>query len=634
VISGLKTHRGEQGTSLVLALAFMTLFGVTAGLLATFGSVSFKTVASVREQRAVVYAAQGAVDTAIANVRRNGSYGGATCPTMTLPSVAGHTISATCTGEAGSSGAAAGINAPTQALLTVAAGPENGITLTQGAGRLGINGPIFSNSGISANPGILDAGSSSITARGACARAGNVVAASLNCDVGASGHPEGNDPNYAPALTTLPPRRTVPACAAGNRVVSMSPGFYDDVAGLSNLTSGGCANAVVWFQPGVYYFDFDLAGGANTWTVSDRSVNVVAGTPNGWSTTAPSRPAIPAPGGCKGDSDPAPNAGVQFVFGDDSHLLVSGGVVELCADPSTNTQQISLYGLKTGATSSVTTVLAPSPGGAGASSISGWSSPLNPSNAIDAIDNMVTSGTISGKNATASMTLGGYSAGSIPAGSAITSVQVRLAHQESTPSAVAALTATVNGTGASCAVNVAARATLGTDPLYPCAGITTLAQLANLKVVYAARLANTGSPSATLRLDGLELVVTYTPPALRAQSGCVTTVGGCTLVTVTSKFASFYSSGTIYAPLATFDFDLQNTTGLQVQRGMVARSITFRNPPATDPPVPSMSLPDTSRSIVFIGLVDGDRRVRAVVDFTDAPTIGTRSTVTSWSVGR
>jgi hypothetical protein len=403
---------------------------------------------------------------------------------------------------------------------------------------------------------------------------------------------------------------------------------------LTNLTSGGCAGAVLWFQPGNYYFDFDLAGGSNTWTVSDTSMNVVGGTPKSWSTGGATRPTISSPGACKRDGDATPNAGVQFVFGGDSHMVIAAGVVELCATPSTNSQEIAVYGLKTGTASATTTTLAPTRGGAGASAISGWANPLNPPNAIDAIDGVVTSAPISGKNATASMTLGGYSPASIPAGSAINAVQLRVAHRESTTAnTISSLTATVNAAGASCTVNVATRPTLGTDALYPCTGITTLAQLQSLNVVYAAQLAASGNPSATLDLDGLEPVVTYTPPALRAETGCVTTVGGCTLVTVTSKFASFYSSGTVYAPLATFDFDLQNTTGLQVQRGMIVRSITLRNPPATNPPVPSMSVPAPGRSVVFIGEVDRLRRVRAVVNFSDTPTVGSHATVTNWSVG-
>jgi hypothetical protein len=325
---------------------------------------------------------------------------------------------------------------------------------------------------------------------------------------------------------------------------------------------------------------------------------------------------------------------VQFVFGGDSGLSVSRGVVELCATPSTSSQEIALYGLKTGAASPTSATLTPTRGGAGATGISGWPNPLSPPNAIDALDNTVTSAAISGNNAAASMTLGGYSAGSIPAGSAVNSVQLRVGHRESTTSnAIANLTATANGTGASCTVNVTKRTTLGTDALYPCTGITTLAQLQNLTVTYATHLAASGSPSATLDLDGLELVVSYTPPALRAESGCITTLGGCTLVTVTSKFASFYTSGTVYAPLASFDFDLQNTTGLQVQRGMIVRSITLRNPPATNPPVPSMSVPQ-GRSVVFIGEVDGSRRVRAVVTFTDTPTVGAQANITSWSISR
>ena len=147
----------------MLALAFMTLFGVGAVALAQFGSASFQAVAAVRDQGESVYAAEGAVDTSIANVRHDSAAGGSACPTLTMPSVAGHAITATCSGQATTGGAAAGVNAPAQALLTLATGAEDGITLTQGAGRLGINGTVFSNSGITANPGVLDAGSFSIT---------------------------------------------------------------------------------------------------------------------------------------------------------------------------------------------------------------------------------------------------------------------------------------------------------------------------------------------------------------------------------------------------------------------------------------------------------------------------------------
>ena len=36
----------------------------------------------------------------------------------------------------------------------------------------------------------------------------------------------------------------------------------------------------------------------------------------------------------------------------------------------------------------------------------------------------------------------------------------------------------------------------------------------------------------------------------------------------------------------------------------------------------------------IVGMVDGTRRVRAVVDFSDAPSVGTQAVVTSWSVTR
>ena len=645
--------RDERGTSLVLALAFITLFGVGAALLAQFGQISFKTVQSVRDQGAAVYAAQGAVDTAIDNVRSNAALGanGGSCPKLQYKAlVAGHSIDATCAGQAPSGGGSSGASLPGLSLLTMATGSEPGVNVGSffQPGTAHFGGGVFSNSGISANQwggqGSMDAGSSPVTARGACT--GTITGNPVTCNVPAGGHPEGNDPNYPSPLSSIPAHQTVPACPGGNKVASFMPGFYDDVTGLNNLTQN-CPNAVLWFKPGAYYFDFGVSGGQNdAWILTDGSVNIVGGTPKGWSTTSPTRPTIPTPGACKVDTDPAPNTGVQFVWGGDSQWLIGSGNVELCASPDANGRELVLYGQKTNGTPTPASVtLTPAQNGAGATAISGWKSPLNPSNAINAIDGTVTTAALSGRSATASITVGGYNVSSIPAGSTITSVQLRIAHRESAgTSTVSSLIATLNGSnGQHCNMNVTNRPTLGTDPLYSTSCLQDVSDLQGLNVVYAAQLSGSGSPSASLDLDGLEVVINYTPPALRAQTGCILVPGGffafnpstCSFVGLTSLFGGqFFLNGTVYAPLARLDLELTFATKVQLTRGVIVRSIGLWDPPPSATISNNISVPPSVRSVVFVGDVDNVRRVRAVVDFTDTPTVGSQAVVKSWAISR
>ncbi|MBV8951071.1 MAG: hypothetical protein JOZ99_09365, partial [Actinobacteria bacterium] len=441
-------------------------------------------------------------------------------------------------------------------------------------------------------------------------------------------------------LSTIPAHQNVPACpTAANKIVTFTPGWYDDDTGLSNLTNGNCQNAVLWFQPGAYYFDFDMTGGGNVWTVADPSVNIVGGTPKGWSTTSSTRPTIPAPGACKTDADPTPNTGVQFVWGGDSQWLVAAGGVELCASLDANGRELVLYGQKTGSQAPTTTNFDPT----GATSISGWASPLSPATSLNAIDGTTTTASLSGAGKTGSLTATGYNLSSIPYGSTINSVQLRVAHRESSPSSVSTLTATVNGTGASCSIPITTRSTLGTDALYNVSCITTLVQLSSMTVTYAGKLTSSGSPSSSLYLDGLELVVNYTPPALRAQSGCITVPGGiwayqsgaCSFVALTSIFGgSFYLNGTVYAPLARLDLELTFSTRVQGTRGIIVRSIGLWDPPGTSTFSTNISVPPAVRSVVFIGLVDGVRRIRAVVNYTDTPSVGSQAVVSNWAVSR
>ena len=74
--------RDEEGQVLLLALGFLLFFGLVIGAMLTFADTSVRGAERLREQRASVYAADGAVDAAIQVGRSDtgvGAYGDARC---------------------------------------------------------------------------------------------------------------------------------------------------------------------------------------------------------------------------------------------------------------------------------------------------------------------------------------------------------------------------------------------------------------------------------------------------------------------------------------------------------------------------------------------------------------------------
>ncbi len=72
----------EDGQVLLLALGFLVFFGLVIGALLTFADASVRSTERLREQRATVYAADGALDAAIQVARTDtgvGGYGDARC---------------------------------------------------------------------------------------------------------------------------------------------------------------------------------------------------------------------------------------------------------------------------------------------------------------------------------------------------------------------------------------------------------------------------------------------------------------------------------------------------------------------------------------------------------------------------
>jgi hypothetical protein len=74
--------KDEEGQVLLLALGFLLFFGLVIGAMLTFAGASVLGTERLREQRATVYAADGAIDAAIQVGRSDtgvGAYGDARC---------------------------------------------------------------------------------------------------------------------------------------------------------------------------------------------------------------------------------------------------------------------------------------------------------------------------------------------------------------------------------------------------------------------------------------------------------------------------------------------------------------------------------------------------------------------------
>ena len=110
-LRGERRCAGEDGVSLILAMAFLSLLGVLVVSLLTFTYGNFKTTQSVRGNINGLYGADGGADIALQLLRSNASY----CPdsaagTQTLPNqtVGGRTVAISCTTLSGSTGGGGG----------------------------------------------------------------------------------------------------------------------------------------------------------------------------------------------------------------------------------------------------------------------------------------------------------------------------------------------------------------------------------------------------------------------------------------------------------------------------------------------------------------------------------------------
>jgi hypothetical protein len=701
---------GDEGAALVLALLFITGIGLVVGSLLTYSGTGLQAAAKLATRTQTDYDVDGALQAAINTVRQSDydNASGQTCLTGGALDVPGSngTVRVTCAAAAGT-GAAAGLvpitsaNKPRSAILTLGTnGGEPGIGL-QSNGTLLVKGSVVSNSTITGGgaASALSSPYAQVRAKGSCATATVTSTPAAACTYTPTTDADDfADPVTLPAAATAyapPPTATadltyrpVPACGASP--VTFQPGYYDDAAALSALTNGGCGGHTLWFKPGQYYFDFHnaeggggLPSGSDVWTVSDSNVRVVAGTPQGWTTSPFSAPTIP--GSCVSPLTTTSNAGVQWAFGGDSRLAVSAGQMEVCGQYSSSKPALAIYGIASGTDTTLTSVLKTSGGG----STPAGSVAFSPLSAVQDQDDAPATASLDSTGAsgdtTASMLLSDFATGAVPGGSILQTAQLEIRHKETTTSGTLKsiqASAVIDTGGAAVpvpATSLTQSSSWRTDTVtVPLSALQSKLHAGTPVLSTVQVNASVGKKSGTTQnkvsvaVDSVQLRLIYKPPAVRGET---TTVGGsascvgtapfvpgssnCALITTSGAQTRLYVQGTTYAPKAALNIALTNVSSQVFRAGLIARSLRITVTASAGYAGPVIEIPDDSPgfaaaplAVFFVAYVCPDGATcsgappaapwrsagQARVTFTDtgvSPVPGSRQvTVGAWQMPR
>ncbi len=363
-----------------------------------------------------------------------------------------------------------------------------------------------------------------------------------------------------------------PAAAPGAIQVpsgcTFSPGVYLSGNLLSTRTSA--CNGGVTLLPGVYYLNFPT--GDDTWTISNDVT-----------------------GACDGTGQ-----GAQLVFANASRLAMSGSSqrLTLCGRRvSPTAPQIAMTYLKTSTSSGPDTnvILRPSANPTPTGTLT-WTN----------LPNVVYSGSAGypqdGTNATATasgskagnISIGSLSAPvgqSIPANAVVTSVKVRVGHDETSgwtfPSSGVNQPSIQWG---SCSTALAPAPTIHASSsayvsnelasnFISCAGFDP-----SQTPMVTWGLSNAAG-SSTAHVDGAQVEVTWHSPGVTAQQGCVTqlmSAGGCELLSGPANGQdSMNITGVVYLPHNRFAGVFKNGGSLVISEALIARSVDLEANPAS-----------------------------------------------------
>jgi hypothetical protein len=649
---GRVTGSADDGAVLLIALFIVTTIALVTNAVLSRTAGSLQITVAMRDQSTSAYDADGAGQIAINQIRRstfNNSDDGTKCfgnagslgqsDTLPLPAVypattgrlssAASSASVVCTPEPGTGAQGSPVpitsqNKPGNAILTLGSDPsEDGVHVKANNNAFRVHGSIVSDSNIAVTNGSI-VSNAAVLAHTGCSGPITSNPAPV-CNAGTVSDPNYTfEPAYGTPANVVPSYRAVPSTCPGG-VVTFSPGYYDDATALNNLTTGNgsCASKVWWFTPGTYYFDFHnnlsdpsydsvLGSGGDTWTVSRGTL--LAGTPTDAAgnvvSVPPASPSIP--GACQNPINSTSAVGVQFIFGGDSQLVISGSGnnaanAEICGSYSATRPPIALYGLQSGS-DSVTNL-------SGASTLKTTNVvPTNFGNAsvanLAASDGaFATWANSSSGNKTGTVTLNGFAPlSAVPAGSVLKSATLRVVHREpASTSSPSAPTVTVTPTGGSAlspktlTLSAAAWKTDTVDLTSSLAAAVHDTGFSGASMVFSAGMKGAGNED----LDTMQLDLSYIAPAFRAETtssipgNCLASTypanGSCAVLSTSTSYAgAFFIQGTTYAPVAPVDLTLNNVTSQVLRFGLVSRTLWIKETGSLNYSGPVIEVPDNS----------------------------------------
>jgi len=511
---------------------------------------------------------------------------------------------------------------------------------------LKVDGPVYSNSpsaslpgSIAANPVTLDAVGHTITARGLCNGT-----FSPSCTSDATAAVEGTTYDTSSDWSSQSvPTNVVSAsdfaghCGSDNPLV---PGEYKDATQLGNLaTACGAAGKILWFQPGVYYFEFPTSD--PVLNLSGPGVHVVGG-------QLTSTPALPG-SACKGEKGtPDQTDGVQWIFGGPSQVSVSGQAsLDLCpkpTDPSSTKQEIAVFGLRHDGptTSGSQSVVPASYSDPTSTNLKAFSNQSNALTLSDSGSSATYAYPSSNPKRDGAITLKSFDFSSIPASATINSATIEVRFQSTSRSfkeldltlADGDGSKTIQSTTAACNNTNTTNLCLGAngsgffDQSFSLPTPLTASGLSSLTAEFDALLLTGNGDQSTsdkTSLDGMKVTVNYTTsPAYKAQSGCVT-AHTCDFIYASGATTSMVIAGTVYAWDATVRINLPTETAVALQRGAVASTFNITAPPAGIANQIVVGLPpnQVTTTTTVTHTVAGDRDVVLVASIGGRPIVRT-----------
>jgi hypothetical protein len=377
---------GDDGVMLLAVLLFVTVVGLALAALIPYTRAGLAEAVTARDVRSTQNAIDGAMQGAIANVRRDAEQGNErsgrcdpynAAPYLTPVINSAVNVQVTCQNALGP-GSPSGPDVPPYAIVATA-----GDVVVDGNHTLAVDGGMYVSGKIDAsasNTKVVVTGDA-ISGTKNCI---NVFATGLRCPASVPASPNVNFPSAlgldvaaAKAGLAALPKDPLGTCTSATSIVTFVPGYYSEPptagptckAPINSNTSKtwwfspctpypSCVNPAL--PPGVYFFDFpdgsygtnytdtgsSTTGPGNDLDLDTPNINLIGGALGGGLGSGDSESTVlgrPAGKRC----DPA-SLGVQVVLAGPSQIKTgNGSFIEICASATsaTSKQRIALYGL-------------------------------------------------------------------------------------------------------------------------------------------------------------------------------------------------------------------------------------------------------------------------------------------------